>query len=459
MLCLTVEFLTGRYRATDYRKREHAEWPPHPSRLFSALVDAAASLDCRWGPDVQSALSWLESLPPPCLQAATAESIGHRDVLETFVPVNDDATVNVDRARRPRYFPVAWPPDPFVRFLWRDAPGFAAHQTALERIASRVTYLGHSSSLTHVAIDTSPCIPNWFPDDTGSEVLRVPAKGRFESLQHAFQLGRRPSPGPTQRYREGAVTATIDSKGPQSAWGEWLILRKVEGRDLGVEHSLLVAERLRAALMSCAAQPPPACLTGHGDSPHVACLALPFVGFDHSDGHIMGCAVLLPSRLAREERVAVLVAVEKLHRNGKLKVTSQNIWTIEKSSPDERSRTLDSTTWIRPSRTWASVTPVLLDRFPKNKPGRTLPEIVTESCRRAGLPAPTRIEAGKHSSLVGVPPAPAFHVQRNELPPKMACHLRLIFDRPIAGPILLGAGRYFGLGLFRQETEEGARHE
>ena len=41
MLTLEVEFLLGRYAAADFRDREQPEWPPHPARLFSALVAAA----------------------------------------------------------------------------------------------------------------------------------------------------------------------------------------------------------------------------------------------------------------------------------------------------------------------------------------------------------------------------------------------------------------------------------
>ena len=38
MLALEIEFLTGRYRATNFRERYAVEWPPHPARVFSALV-------------------------------------------------------------------------------------------------------------------------------------------------------------------------------------------------------------------------------------------------------------------------------------------------------------------------------------------------------------------------------------------------------------------------------------
>src|SRR5690606_20928581 len=45
MIAIDVEFLTGRYIATSYNDRSRAEWPPHPARLFSALVAAWAGDD------------------------------------------------------------------------------------------------------------------------------------------------------------------------------------------------------------------------------------------------------------------------------------------------------------------------------------------------------------------------------------------------------------------------------
>src|ERR1700687_849428 len=40
MFALVVHYLTGRAVATDAAWREAPEWPPHPARLFFALVEA-----------------------------------------------------------------------------------------------------------------------------------------------------------------------------------------------------------------------------------------------------------------------------------------------------------------------------------------------------------------------------------------------------------------------------------
>ena len=84
-----MNFLTGRYVATAYNNRRAGEWPPHPARLFSAMVDAWADRDER---ELQESriLEWLEEQGPPAIAAGEAE---HRRVVSHFVPVNDATIV------------------------------------------------------------------------------------------------------------------------------------------------------------------------------------------------------------------------------------------------------------------------------------------------------------------------------------------------------------------------------
>jgi CRISPR-associated protein Csb2 len=38
---------------------------------------------------------------------------------------------------------------------------------------------------------------------------------------------------------------------------------------------------------------------------------------------------------------------------------------------------------------------------------------------------------------------------------RVLVHATLTFEQPVEGPVLLGAGRYFGLGLFRPLRDHG----
>jgi CRISPR-associated protein Csb2 len=129
-------------------------------------------------------------------------------------------------------------------------------------------------------------------------------------------------------------------------------------------------------------------------------------------------------------------------------------WQVEVEEEAALSQALRSATWTRPSRVWRTVTPILLDRFPK-KNGPGVDDILAESCRRIGLPEPSAIEHGPYSALEGVPPVRAFRLQRaGEHRARWGVHARLEFSEAVRGPIVLGSGRYFGLGLMRPEWEK-----
>ena len=87
---IDVNFLTGRFVATCHNDRRQPEWPPHPARLFSALVAAWADAD-EPDPSERAALEWLESQPPPGIYASEAVP---RRVVSHFVPVNDASVVS-----------------------------------------------------------------------------------------------------------------------------------------------------------------------------------------------------------------------------------------------------------------------------------------------------------------------------------------------------------------------------
>jgi CRISPR-associated protein Csb2 len=97
---------------------------------------------------------------------------------------------------------------------------------------------------------------------------------------------------------------------------------------------------------------------------------------------------------------------------------------------------------------------VLLDRFPKS--GRHSAEaILTRGCEYVGLPRPVEVVADRFSPLYGVEPSFRFVIRRHRALPKarLYTHVSLTFAEPVRGPVLLGAGRYFGLGLCRPLRE------
>lgn len=136
ILVIAVRFHDGRYHGVG-------DWPPSPARLFQALVAGAARGGVIADED-RAALKWLEALTPPVI-AAPAHRAGQG--FGVFVPNNDIDAVGGDPRRvseirtakiiRPRLFD---PGIPFL-YLWRFEDG-ADQAGAVCRISERLYQLG-----------------------------------------------------------------------------------------------------------------------------------------------------------------------------------------------------------------------------------------------------------------------------------------------------------------------------
>ena len=133
-------------------------------------------------------------------------------------------------------------------------------------------------------------------------------------------------------------------------------------------------------------------------------------------------------------------------------------------------KTLDAPTWAGMSRTWLSVTPIVLDRAPRARGNARDAEvfgIISRSCTLQGLPAPVSVATSNVPYLAGPPLSSAFPLYTlprrggpaasapDEKPAagkvlmdaRVHTHARITFDEAVCGPIILGAGRYNGYGL------------
>lgn len=260
----------------------------------------------------------------------------------------------------------------------------------------------------------------------------------------------------------------------RSGFGEWLVLRDVPGRrerrsELPLSCAEEVARALRGALLRHAIDPPPPALSGHtsdGDRlerPHAAFLALP----GPRARYIGGVAVVLPRGIDPDERQAFLLAAARWERSG-LRLVLGRLGAMQLSRVDALAagNPLAPARWLGPSRHWASVTPIALQRNPGDltsrdpakvaRATRRAEEIVSRGCAHVGLPEPANVCVSRRSAFPGVPSAPEFMpFPRKAGGPgsdrfKRVCvHVALEFAEPVAGPVLLGAGRYFGVGLCR----------
>jgi len=457
VFALEVEYLLGRVFAGDFQNRAESEWPPHPARLFSAL--AAAYFENGANAREKEALEWLERQSPPHIRAGLA---GESQAPVVFVPTNYPGDgPPLLREKQPRFFPAQGPSEATVHFIWPEAEPPVEVARALDQLASRTAYLGKACSVIRMRVAEAAPEPNYAPDAGGRHVLRIPGRGRLQELAWLFEADQRVSPGEQQRYRRIDEPEGRDSSPLETEFGQMAVFRKKAGPGLPIEAALTLTEAVRKALMSNAgnAGPITELLHGHNGDTHCVMAALPFVGREHADGHLMGFALILPHDASLTDRRSVLSACRELEERGLHISETVGDWSVEATDTTTMNQTLRPMTWTRPSRVWRTVTPILLDRFPKKK-GPGVEEILAAGCRRIGLPDPSGIEHGPYSSLEGVPPVPAFRLLRKkDQQPRWGVHARIEFAVPVRGPVLVGAGRYFGLGLMRPEREENRNGE
>lgn len=455
MLTIEVEFLMGRATISQWNDRAQPEWPPHPQRLFSALVAAHSELDGDSSPE--KALRWLEALPPPEIKADLYPST--RTASSYFVPVNDEVAKAGSRCdfrhllerrnRQQRFFPTVVPDDPVVAYQWRETPGVDEHRAALKVLVENLTYLGHSSSPVRACLRECPVSPTLFPSSDGDTSLRVPGPGRLDRLRsvHALRLedeSVQPPLGRTYFYEQpNTVTSSLFDRNA-------IVLRFFAGPRIGLDSTLPLMRHLRNALLSRLGQSAEV-ISGHDENGsaskklHMSIVPLGFVGSEYADGSIKGVALVLPSAVDSNVKQKLRIALSEpwsLHLGP---LGSIDVAYLEPSARNHL-KSLDFRIYTGTSRTWASVTPVVLDRHPKKK-GPTITEIISEACARVGLPAPTEVNTGTVSAVRGAPRADEFHGQSKQVENRLKQHTVIRFDRPVRGPVILGAGRFIGLGL------------
>jgi CRISPR-associated protein Csb2 len=513
-LILEIEHLLGVAFAARDQSSEAPDWPPQPDRVFSALVAAWGARGEQDGE--RHALEWLEAQQAPLVLASAAEP---RTAHTAYVPPNDyripSGPLNAvkwyrdflskgvsppekgghrkawleawnvmpeQRKRsglKDRKFPAARPHDPIVRLVWPEAMPDRDTLAALNALAADTAYVGHSASLTRCRFrdDDAPPAP-------AAAAGRRVYTGRLAELERDFQAGppRRPSPGAPVRAapdRSKEVLSGVFAT-------EWLVLEHVGGEMPDIRASALVAKELRNAVMSGyreigLGEAIPAAVSGHSpdgqpsSEPHLAIAPLAFVGAPYASGTVFGFALIPPrgselfnSSYFRQAMRAISLSDGETGRQV-IKVYSTALALTLAFGDSSQRRSLDPAPYVGEARVWASCTPIVLDlhlKAPGNEARQLEIEgLLRQACVNAGLPEPVAVSAGKHSAIEGALPAyPSGGAPRwtrwkvpERLSSRQLIHAVVAFSVPVRGPVILGAGRFVGLGLCRPFDTERRR--
>lgn len=497
-LLFRVSFLDGRYHGDP-------EWPPSPARLFQALLAGVAGTP--GAAAAFEALGVLERSDPPWILAPLTTN-GQRRV--SYVPSNDAdealgnseklARIRTEKSEQPRLFDA----DDEIVYGWNIDTDDVEHARQLERSAKHLFQLGRGKDFAWARAEwcDAATAARLIAEHSGvvhrpstgagaqESTLFCPTAGTLESLiaRHEALANRTSyeavSSRKTVTVLDLAPSALLRTVSYTPSTARWLFDLRHEDDHARFEtwsgHAtaqLVTALRDAAAqrLREASADYEPAielALIGTRTNKQppgerrVRIVPLPSIGHRYADRAIRRVVVEVPSSAALsadDVRWACSNQVLTSPAGSRVRVVPASDDTMLRHYVDESTI----------ARTWRTVTPVIVPGTGATRRKSAGSEARTgadESARRATAEEGIR-RAIRHSivdaTLVGV------EVQRQAFEPKGlridravadtrfaasdAWHARLTFRRPPGGPLLLGNGRFLGLGLFAPERPFDSR--
>lgn len=480
MLVIEVEFLNGTYRADPDglaptgRLRE-GEWPPAPLRLFAALVAADGTRDrCRHTDG--SELTFLERCSPPKIFASPGDRVAHQPLNDRYV-VKAGVTRKDAHQKDPQEYVGRIgaairpgvrmsPASPRVVYAW-DVEVPPAVLPALALRAARVGYLGTADSPVRVTVgDVAPDGPlpeePYVPDVDGDVAIGVPQAGVLTALDEHFDRWTELGPS-VSRFQSPGLRRLASYRSPGRGKGSTVPMPTVIWARLDVpvpgRRLSAVTGAFKKALLDrypSAREDVPAVLHGHGfagDRYELArFLGLVDVGGRHSRGRIHGLALWLPPQT---ENAVADSCREALARVSAAGLTGPGFSTLPLlSESQDWPWSAHRYRWTQSARRWATAVPAIYER-------RVRPlslEDVAQWCEHAGLPSPAAFRAARNPFITGglrLSPVEVNRPDRSDLPKLPYCHLELLFESAIEGPVVIGSGRQRGFGLCAPVVSRG----
>ena len=493
-LVLHVRLHDGRYHGVP-------EWPPAPGRLFQALVAGGSpGID---GVQAQ-AMRWLEARPAPTIGAPSAL---RGQAVNFFVPNNDlDAkggdpeeipSLRVSKLVQPQIFD----PDIPLLYVWPIEPADEGHATAIIALSERLYQLGRgvdmayargeilaSEALERLLASYPGHIYRPTPGAVGHDlVLPVPGPGSYESLvvRHEANSQRFVVEGsgkkasevfvqpPKPRFARVPYDAPVlhalfelrlatnpDTFAPAPPTAAPAITEAVRDAALA---------RLTLALPDRTADLTRILIGGSKEAPvpreqRVRLVPLPSIGHTHTDPSIRRILVEIPTSAAipADDLCWGFSGLPLEGPPERILVTAVDRGMLEEH-------------YTGPSRLWRTVTAAALPQSASRR--RIDPDHRVEQAKGG----PERAEEERNATFavrqalrhadIDVP-VEAIRVQREpfgskgeraeafasppRFPKERLWHVEITFREPASGPIILGDGRYLGLGLMAPEAHADA---
>lgn len=490
MLALAFTFPAGRYHATPWDRHVNegaVAWPPEPWRILRGLIATwhhKLKYNGRHSETTLCELIEALSAELPEYRLPAASHTHTRHYMPQFAAGKTSLVFDA--------FTAIKRDDPLT-VIWPDLNLRDDQRALLDELLSVMGYLGRAESWVEAKrIQAAPqtnCTPGTEALDTNTGELKgelvtlyAPlSAGAYQTLRSGFltdkkaekKLGatlpdnlldalsvdtaelRKLGWSQPPAARRVSYLRPVDALHPRYSIGKQLARTATTasfiliGKPLPrVEDSLRIGELMRAAVMGqCKHILGEGCIppvfSGHdlpADNRHRHAFYLPWDS--NGDGHLDRIIVHVPDGMDTE-LLRVLAHVSKLwSRDG-------SEWHLVLEASGEPALA-DAIT--RPSTVWESVTPYLHPWHIKKHFG--MEEQLRRECRQRGLPEPVTV--GQLSAIqVGNQTRDTirFHRFRSKRglnqPDRHGSFWRMTFAEPVSGPIALGFGCHFGLGLFK----------
>lgn len=432
-LCVSVNFTHGCYNGV--------EWPPSPARLFNALL-AGNRIGCRkveWSEKEEAAIRWLEKLDPPEILVPPYTKGAPRI---QYGVNNDEKHQNVEKEFHPWY--VEGP----LRYLWRFPKGGEDMARTIGSMSRRVIALGLGSDSAWASgeiLDKGARLEGkWFrPSRRGKERRRVPFDGYYELLESRWSNGI-----------NGCRSSPSEERYEWYSWGElkpWkaqvFLLTSPSGATLSFPWSSanVIAAWMRHAAGETLGNFRDAAwvknvVMGHCEKSEIqrrwAYIPLPSVHAEYGDGLIRHVAVLAPDD-GDKNLAAALDGCPLTNAKGEV---------MAALSAQDRLPPMYGGTF----QVWRTVTPVVFPghwlRRGRHREGR-LHSMLAAMLAEAGIEE----ESVKRCAVQNEPFFKGCELAHQAKTPRHLrdlprMHLELELKKQVRGPILLGLGRFAGLG-------------
>lgn len=501
-LLISVRFHDGRYHGRP-------DWPPSPARLFQALV-AGAGRGRGLDDADKRALAWMEGLDDAPLIAAPFHRAGRG--FSNYVPNNDlDAVggdpMRINEIRAPKIIrPILFDAETPILYLWRfaGAPAARAEAQRICGLAQRLYQLGRGVDMAWACgeilddADAEARLADYegaiySPSGAGDGLaLAVPAAGSLESLIARHQHQR------FERVRSNRKQAQLFRQAPKPRFrqvaydspparllfdliGEQAPASLIRIAELTERIRDAAAEKLAGALKGKAGEIG-RCLIGRGadeadKARRVKIVPLPSIGHPHVSPAIRRVFVDVPAAcpLRIDDLAWALSGLELIParvNDETGEIDEQLTLTTATNRGMLRRYAIEGGA---PRRLWRTVTPAALSASRRRVPPERRQEEAKDGKERAREErdaARSALDALRHAGMraqvegVRVQREPwrakgeraeAFEPDKAELRQRFSkhrlWHVEIAFAEPQSGPLVIGDGRYLGLGLMEPVTD------